>query len=45
VLIDLRLSSGTHRLRLGKEYRVQHTPTLLAELEHALAPIASAATA
>ncbi len=44
VLIDLRMSSGTHRLRLGSEYRVQHTPTLRAELEHALAPIASAAT-
>jgi hypothetical protein len=26
------------RLRLGSEYRVQRTPTLLAELEHALSP-------
>ncbi len=28
VEIDAR-ASGTHRLRLGEEYRVQHTPTLL----------------
>ena len=27
---------GTRRLRLGEAYRVQHTPTLRAELEHAL---------
>jgi hypothetical protein len=26
-------------LRLGEAYRVQHTPTLRAELEHALAPV------
>ncbi len=38
VLIDMLTSSGTRRLRLGKEYRVRHTPTLRAELEHALAP-------
>jgi DNA polymerase-3 subunit alpha len=44
VLIDIEMSAGMRRLRLGKEYRVQHTPTLLAELEHALAPIVSAAT-
>jgi hypothetical protein len=31
-------------VRLGEEYRVQHTPTLRAELEHALAPVVSAAT-
>jgi DNA polymerase-3 subunit alpha len=37
VLIELRTQSGaSRRLRLGKEYRVRHTPTLLAELEHAL---------
>jgi DNA polymerase-3 subunit alpha len=45
VLLDVDTSSGTRRLRLGEAYRVQHTPTLRAELEHALAPIASAATA
>ncbi|HYM54695.1 MAG TPA: OB-fold nucleic acid binding domain-containing protein, partial [Solirubrobacteraceae bacterium] len=46
VLVDVDTSDGTtRRLRLGEEYRVQHTPTLRAELEHALAPIASAATA
>jgi DNA polymerase-3 subunit alpha len=44
VLIDIDTSTGTRRVRLGEEYRVQHTPTLRAELEHALAPIASAAT-
>ncbi|MCW3068053.1 MAG: polymerase alpha subunit, partial [Solirubrobacterales bacterium] len=45
VLVDIDTSAGTRRVRLGVEYRVQHTPTLRAELEHALAPIASAATA
>jgi DNA polymerase-3 subunit alpha len=44
VLIDIDTSAGTRRVRLGEEYRVQHTPTLRAELEHALGPIASAAT-
>jgi DNA polymerase-3 subunit alpha len=44
VLIDIDTSAGTRRVRLGEEYRVQHTPTLRAELEHALAPVASAAT-
>jgi DNA polymerase-3 subunit alpha len=45
VLLDIDTSTGTRRLRLGKEYRVQHTPTLLAELEHALSPgLPSAAT-
>ncbi len=44
VLIDIDTSAGTRRLRLGEEYRVQHTPTLRAELEHALSPIASAAS-
>jgi DNA polymerase-3 subunit alpha len=38
VVLDIDTSAGTRRLRLGKEYRVTHTPTLLAELEHALAP-------
>jgi DNA polymerase-3 subunit alpha len=44
VLIDVLTAGGTRRLRLGSEYRVQHTPTLRAELENALAPQASAAT-
>jgi DNA polymerase III subunit alpha len=38
VLLDLDTSAGTRRLRLGDAYRVQHTPTLRAELENALAP-------
>jgi DNA polymerase-3 subunit alpha len=37
VLLDVDTTAGTHRLRFGEAYRVQHTPTLLAELEHALA--------
>ncbi len=42
VFIDIDHSDGsTRRLRLGEEYRVRHTPTLLAELENAL-PRASA---
>ena len=45
VVLDIQTSGGTRRFRLGKEFRVQHTPTLRAELEHALAPVASAATA
>jgi DNA polymerase-3 subunit alpha len=46
VLLYVSTDSGTRRLRLGEAYRVQHTPTLRAELEHALAPtIASVATA
>jgi DNA polymerase III subunit alpha len=36
VLIDIDTSSGTRRLRLGEAYRVEHTSTLRAELEHAL---------
>ncbi len=44
VLIDILTSDGTRRLRLGSEYRVQHTPTLRAELASALAPQPSAAT-
>jgi DNA polymerase III subunit alpha len=46
VIVDIDGSDGsTRRVRLGEDYRVRHTPTLLAELEHALAPLASAATA
>jgi DNA polymerase-3 subunit alpha len=36
VLIDIDTSGGMRRVRLGSEYRVAHTPTLRAELEHAL---------
>ena len=42
VLIDIDTSSGTRRLRLGEAYRVQHTSTLRAELEHALAHVVAA---
>jgi DNA polymerase-3 subunit alpha len=45
VLLDVDTSAGTRRLRLGEAFRVQHTPTLRAELEHALAPLQSAAIA
>jgi DNA polymerase-3 subunit alpha len=45
VVLDVVTSSGTRRLRLGEAFRVQHTPTLRAELEHALAPLPSLATA
>ncbi len=44
VVLDVDTSAGVHRLRFGEAYRVQHTPTLRAELEHALAPVPSAAT-
>jgi DNA polymerase-3 subunit alpha len=37
VIVEIDASDGsTRRLRLGEEYRVRHTPTLLAELEQAL---------
>jgi DNA polymerase-3 subunit alpha len=39
VVLDIDTSAGTRRLRLGSEYRVAHTPRLLAELEQALAPL------
>ena len=42
VLLEIDTSAGTRRLRLGEAYRVQHTPTLRAELEHALAPVVAA---
>jgi len=45
VLLEIDTSAGPRRLRLGKEYRVGHTPTLRAELEHALAPAAAASAA
>ena len=45
IWIELETSGGvTRRLRLGSEFRVQHTPTLRAELEQALAPYLAAAT-
>jgi DNA polymerase-3 subunit alpha len=43
VLLDVETSTGTRRLKFGAAYRVQHTAALRAELEHALAPFASAA--
>jgi DNA polymerase-3 subunit alpha len=45
IVLDVDTSAGTRRVRLGEAFRVQHTPTLRAELEHALAPLPSAATA
>ncbi len=42
VLLDVATGAGTRRLRLGEAYRVQHTPTLRAELENVLAPAAAA---
>jgi DNA polymerase-3 subunit alpha len=36
IWIDLDTNAGTRRLRLGAEFRVQHTPTLRAELEQVL---------
>jgi DNA polymerase-3 subunit alpha len=45
VVLDVVTSAGTRRVKLGEGFRVQHTPTLRAELEHALAPLPSLATA
>jgi DNA polymerase III subunit alpha len=45
IVLDVDTSADTRRVKLGEAYRVQHTPTLRAELEHALAPLKSAATA
>jgi DNA polymerase-3 subunit alpha len=46
VVLEMLTSAGTRVLRLGEEYRVQHTPFVKAELETALAPApALAATA
>jgi hypothetical protein len=37
VFVDIDHSDGTRRrVRLGERYRVRHTPTLRAELQHAL---------
>ena len=43
--VEIETSAGPRRLLLGKEFRVGHTPTLLAELEQALAPGSAAVTA
>jgi DNA polymerase III subunit alpha len=45
ILLDVDTTMGVRRLRFGEAYRVQHTATLRAELEHALAQLAPAATA
>ncbi|HEX5307798.1 MAG TPA: DNA polymerase III subunit alpha, partial [Solirubrobacteraceae bacterium] len=46
VVLEMLTSAGTRILRLGEDYRVQHTPFVRAELEAALAPSpALAATA
>ncbi|HEY3865478.1 MAG TPA: DNA polymerase III subunit alpha [Solirubrobacteraceae bacterium] len=46
VVLEINTSTGTRKVRLGDTYRVQHTPTLLAELENVLASApAAAATA
>jgi DNA polymerase III subunit alpha len=42
VVLLIESGEGTRRLRLGDAYRVQNTPTLLAELESTLAPLRSA---
>jgi DNA polymerase-3 subunit alpha len=38
VVLEMITSAGTRILRLGEDYRVQHTPFVRAELEAALAP-------
>jgi DNA polymerase-3 subunit alpha len=44
VIVEIDGSDGrTRRLRLAEDYRVRHTPTLLAELEQALTAAVSAA--
>ncbi len=46
VILEMLTSAGTRILKLGENYRVQHTPGVRAELEQALAPSAAlAATA
>jgi DNA polymerase-3 subunit alpha len=46
VIVEIDGSDGSiRRLRLGEEYRVRHTPTLLAELEHALGAARASTTA
>ncbi len=43
IVIDIRTSSGTRRLRLGEAFRVLNTPALRAELAQTLSPRAQAA--
>ena len=38
VVLEIDTSAGTRRCASARTYRVQHTPTLRAELEHVLAP-------
>jgi DNA polymerase III subunit alpha len=45
VRVELLTSTRPLHLRLGEEYRVQNTPTLRAELEHALGPVVAAVAA
>ena len=45
VVLEIDTKKGVRRLRLGEAYRVQHTSTLRAELEHALAPLIAASAA
>ena len=46
VHVDVHMSDGTVRpLQLGEEYRVQNTPTVIAELENVIAPAAPLAPA
>jgi len=42
VVLEIDTKKGVRRLRLGEAYRVQHTSTLRAEIEHALAPLIAA---
>jgi DNA polymerase-3 subunit alpha len=44
IVLDVGTATGVRRLRFGEAYRVKHTATLRAELEHALAQLAPAAT-
>jgi hypothetical protein len=39
VVLMLDTPAGVRQLRLGEAYRVQNTPTLLAELEQVLGPV------
>jgi DNA polymerase-3 subunit alpha len=43
VILEMITSAGTRILKLGENYRVQHTPGVRAELEQALAPSAALA--
>ncbi len=45
VHLEIGTSAGPRKLRLGKDFRVAHTPTLQAELEHVFAPALPSALA